>query len=168
MTMTKAALAAVIERDLLSDDEKSRVTETTSCFMCGIGMIDRGSRFCSHRCRLYYDSGAPGYAQDYARQPKIKYGMSMGPHGFYRRCAHCQYEFESNGLRCCSTECERRCGEREANLAVMREIGIEPSRKRLCAECGAAIPKWRNGRRVSRATRFCSDRCSRKARRNAA
>jgi hypothetical protein len=48
MTMTKAALAAVIERDLLSADEKGR-TETTSCFTCGIGMMDRGSRFCSNR-----------------------------------------------------------------------------------------------------------------------
>jgi len=38
---------------------------------------------------------------------------------------------------------------------VMAEVGIQPIAKRKCECCDAAIPKWRNGRRVSRATRFC-------------
>jgi hypothetical protein len=36
-----------------------------------------------------------------------------------------------------------------------------------CAQCGARIPSWRNGRKVSSATRFCSDACAQKARRAA-
>jgi hypothetical protein len=46
----------------------------------------------------------------------------------------------------------------------MAAAGIEPSAKRQCKTCGAVIPKWRNGRKVSTATRFCSPKCSRKAR----
>jgi hypothetical protein len=91
--------------------------------------------------------------------------MRPGVHGFYIRCAGCQKDFESRGLRCCSTACERRYCERQENLRVMAEVGIEPSAKRKCeAEgCGRPIPKWRNGRRVSSATRFCSAKCRQRA-----
>ena len=85
--------------------------------------------------------------------------------GFMILCANCQKEFESKGLRCCSAECERRYCEKKDNLAVMAKIGIEPSAKRTCASCGAVIPKWSKGRRVSSAKRFCSNSCAQKARR---
>jgi hypothetical protein len=91
--------------------------------------------------------------------------MKMGPHGFIISCANCRKDFDSKGLRCCSTECERQYTEREVNLAVMAEVGIEPAAKRACLECGARIPTWRNGRKVSSATRFCSPKCAQKARR---
>jgi hypothetical protein len=89
--------------------------------------------------------------------------MTMADRGYRIRCAHCRKEFESLGLRCCSAECERRYREAQDNRAVMAEVGIEPSAKRRCANpgCGVVIPKWRKGRRVSSATRFCSPRCSR-------
>jgi hypothetical protein len=53
----------------------------------------------------------------------------------------------------------------QENLRVMAEAGIEPEAKRKCeAEgCGRPIPKWRNGKRVSSATRFCSKSCADKA-----
>jgi hypothetical protein len=80
--------------------------------------------------------------------------------GYRIRCAHCRKEFESRGLKCCSVECERRYREAHDNRAVMAEVGIEPSAKRRCEACGGIIPKWRNGRHVSKVVRFCSDRCS--------
>lgn len=47
----------------------------------------------------------------------------------------------------------------------MAEAGIEPAAKRRCAVCAAVIPAWRKGRKVSSATRFCSPKCSRRAKR---
>jgi hypothetical protein len=91
--------------------------------------------------------------------------ITMTEKGYRIRCAACSREFESLGLGCCSAECERRYREAQDNRAVMAEVGIEPAAKRQCANpgCGAVIPKWRDGRRVSGATRFCSPRCSRQA-----
>ena len=110
---------------------------------------------------------APYYASVFPRGHSFT-SMTMTGKGYRIRCAYCRKEFESLGLRCCSAGCERSYREREANAAVMAEVGIEPSAKRHCEECGAVIPKWRNGRKLSSATRFCSPRCSRKARKLAA
>jgi hypothetical protein len=43
----------------------------------------------------------------------------------------------------------------------MAEVDMDKPVKRKCErpECGRQIPNWRNGRRVSKATRFCSDEC---------
>jgi hypothetical protein len=80
--------------------------------------------------------------------------MTLTEKGCRIRCAHCRKDFESLGLRCCSANCERSYREAQDNRAVMAEVGIEPAAKRRCAnpECGAVVPKWRNGRRVSSAT----------------
>jgi len=45
----------------------------------------------------------------------------------------------------------------------MAEVGSSMPVKRKCQQCGGDIPNWRNGRRVSKAIRFCSPRCSRQA-----
>jgi hypothetical protein len=160
----RSEIAAVIERDLLRDDD-DKGSDAIKCFSCGYGMVYRGSRFCSRRCRDWYDTGNPGYAQDWLKRQKannapMRYCIIC--------CAHCKREFASIGLRCCSTDCEQRYRERQDNLRLIAEVGIEPSAKRKCECCGAVIPKWRKGRRVSRAARFCSDRCSRQARKLAA
>jgi hypothetical protein len=89
--------------------------------------------------------------------------LRRGTNGFYIRCAGCQKEFESKGLRCCSAECERRYRERQENLRVMAEAGIEPAAKRACENCGTALPKWSKGR-LSK-NRFCSARCQKAQRR---
>jgi hypothetical protein len=196
--MKQAAIASVIERDLLRDDDAKPRTDITKCFMCGYGMVYRGKRFCSDRCRDFYDANA-SHEQDWLQPPNCEDvplgelrviagppGVEIGSryyvgifgrelmlmkrtrHGFTIRCAGCQKEFESKGLRCCSSDCERRYREREGNLAVMAAAGIQPATKRKCETCGTGIPKWRNGRQVSKATRFCSTRCSRKAKEKAA
>jgi hypothetical protein len=88
--------------------------------------------------------------------------LRRGQEGWYITCPGCQREFESRGLRCCSTECERRLCERAENMALMAEVGMEPKAKPKCSVpgCDNPIPKWRNGRRVSQRARFC-DRHSR-------
>jgi hypothetical protein len=148
--------------------------------------------FCSMRCQDWYDAGnpAPSNPINYAvpirdcvviaGPPSMKIGSSyyggifgdredaeMKPttNGFRIQCAHCAKEFESLGLRCCSPECERGYRERQENLAVMAEVGIEPTSKRQCTnpECRGRIPTWRKGRKVSSLTRFCSPKCARMA-----
>ena len=129
--------AQTLAAALLADRNRATVerTDITACFMCARGMLYRGSRFCSDRCRDYYDEGNPGHLQDW-RHPVITYRTRIP-------CAHCRKEFDSKGLRCCSSECERAYKDRKDNLAVMAEAGIEAKAKRQCEQCGAVIPQWR-------------------------
>jgi hypothetical protein len=192
--MRQEQIAAAIRRDLLRDYD-DKCSDAIRCGSCGRGMTRRrGNLFCSECCRTWYDAGNPGHAQDW-RQPKPSFGIAgwkviagspgvevgsdpyakLKPRdrrqreiGVWIECAHCGRSHDSKGLRCCSAECERRYSERQDNLRLMAEVGIEPAGKRRCECCGAVIPKWRNGRRVRRTAQFCSDGCARKARRNAA
>jgi hypothetical protein len=138
-----------LAKALLADRNRP-VTERTDigkCFVCERGMMYRGSRFCSERCREWFDAG---------NQPPIEPVLKTRIN-----CANCGQEFDSKGLRCCSTKCERRYRDRQDNLAIMAEVGIEAAPKRRCAnpECAEIIPKWRNGRRVRSDQRFCSPKC---------
>jgi hypothetical protein len=63
---TVSKLADAIARDLLREVAESRPT-VAKCFACGRGMVDRGSRFCTDRCRQYYDAGFPTYDPHQAR-----------------------------------------------------------------------------------------------------
>lgn len=171
MTTQTERLAAALLAD--RDRKTAERTDIGASFMCGRGMVYRGSRFCSDRCRDYYDTGVPGNEQDW-RQPDIAYAyldgrpMAKGAHGFKINCALCRLAFDSQGLRCCSTECERGYRERQSNMAVLAEIGAEVKKKRRCEQCGVNIPMWRNGRKVSSAMRFCSPKCKARAFRAAA
>lgn len=64
--MKQAAIANVIERDLLRADDATR-TDITKCVMCGYGMVYRGNRFCSDTCRAFYDDGNASLEQDWLR-----------------------------------------------------------------------------------------------------
>ena len=96
--------------------------------------------------------------------------MRQSSDGFMIPCANCRRVFDSIGSRYCSSDCERRYCERQRNLDTMVEVGIEPATKRVCAnpDCSVVIPKWRDGRRVSSKTRFCSLKRKVKANRAAA
>jgi len=65
----------MIERALLRADDSKPSNEAIECFACGRGMTYKGSRFCGKRCSDYYDSGAPGKAQDW-RRSKPDYGIT--------------------------------------------------------------------------------------------
>jgi hypothetical protein len=90
----------------------------------------------------------------------------MGARGFYIACLGCGRELESTGLRSCFKQCEQRYVDRQDNARLIVEAGIEPTAKRKCEECGADVPRWRNGREVSKKVRFCSGKCRVKALRN--
>jgi hypothetical protein len=149
------------------------------CFSCGRSMVDRGPRFCSVRCRDWFDAGNPPYEPlDTGRLYGATWRHVAGPHpgylpkplrmagklteagrGFYLDCAGCGKEFESGSLCCCSTACERAYVARQKNLADMLDA---PAAKRRCEQCGGDIPRWRNGRKVSKSARFCGPRCQQK------
>jgi hypothetical protein len=150
--------AQSIAKAILADRQrvKAERADITKCFMCGHGTMCRGSRFCSQRCRDYYDEGNPRQVPKPVCRWRDGRPMAMGPHGFLINCAHCGKEFDSKGLRCCSKECEGSCRQRENNPAVTAKVGTEAAPKRQCQTFGVRIPKWRGGRKVSSKTRFCS------------
>jgi hypothetical protein len=155
------ALAAAIARDILNRCGRPR-DHAPTCFTCGRSYSRGDGRFCSLSCRAAFDAGLPAY-----EPPNLDrhYNLPKGATGFYVDCAHCKQRFDSRGWRCCSLKCARKlreCKERDKLLAD------DPFRavKRKCLDCGGDIPNWRKGRRVSKATRFCSARCQKKRRRN--
>ena len=190
--MRNSGLAAQIEADIIGRETSRH--NIVPCRVCAHAFIYRGRRgdlngnFCSLHCQSWYDDGKPEIDHNptatasktpltgrrvVAGPPDLEVGSlyyesifpKLTPMNGYRiKCANCSKEFESKGLRCCSAECERRYRDREFNIAVMAEVGIEAKAKRKCAnpDCSNTIPKWRNRRQVSSATRFCSPRCSRK------
>jgi hypothetical protein len=158
-------------------------SDVLTCFSCGRGFSysgprpDSGSgRFCSTNCRDYFDAGKrPGESTD---TQKLRSGWRVvaGPHpghpprpmrrgavGFFIPCLGCGRELESKGLAFCAPECGRLHRERMKNREDMLDA---PAAKRRCETCGGNIPRWRDGRQVSKATRFCSPSCQGKASRN--
>jgi hypothetical protein len=177
-------LAAALMRDRERPSKKP--SSSIDCFLCERSFTyrapqgDASGRFCSDKCREAYDAGHrraepadpykdiswrvvtggdPGYL------PSTP--MRRGPVGWKLTCPGCQREFETKGLRYCSTECERRSRERQENAELMAEVGMQVEAKPVCSMpgCENPIPKWRNGRRVSKRARFC-DRHSRHCRKN--
>jgi hypothetical protein len=56
-----------LARALIADRNREAASraDISECFVCGHGMLYRGSRFCSDRCREFYDTGAPGHLEDW-------------------------------------------------------------------------------------------------------
>jgi hypothetical protein len=74
------------------------------------------------------------------------------------------FSFISKGLRCRSTECERKLRERKDIVATMAEAGIEqPTARAKCEKCGSNIARWTGTgtrkRATPKGTRFCSRKC---------
>jgi hypothetical protein len=168
----RVRLAEAIVRDILRPIARpQQLQQYRDCFACGRSFTYRGSngddsgRFCSSRCRVAYDAGFPRYEPpNYDKLYRFRDGkiMPIGPTGFLIECASCRKRFDSRGLRCCSTECERKLGRKQELEADLKN---DPFRavKRKCEMCGSDLPNWRKGRRVSSTTRFCSDRCRKSA-----
>jgi len=95
--------------------------------------------------------GNPGYL--------VKTPMRRGPVGWFISCGHCGVEFESKGWRYCPQCMELPAEERREPLPSPTGPMCQ------CPGCSRRIPKWRGGRRVSKATRFCSAKCANRARR---
>jgi hypothetical protein len=119
--------------------------------------VDRGEfdPFAVRRWRVVA-GGDPGYL------PKTP--MRRGSLGWFITCGGCGREFESKGWAYCSNTCKRESAERGASRALMAEAGIDaPSKRRCECGCGRDIPKWKNGKRVSKVTRFFEPACKHKA-----
>jgi hypothetical protein len=186
---TKSRVDKLAQR-LLDDRTRHRpVARVGGCFLCGKSYSpqpptgDDSTRFCSAKCREAYDAGAmpavelnafavppegwrviagpsPGYMP--------KQAMRMGRHGFFIDCLHCRKEFESKGLRCCSTECERAYTGRAKTVATLAEIGEVLAEKRACAICGGPMSRYvgtgKHRRLANKTKTTCSNRCRAKAR----
>jgi hypothetical protein len=187
-----AVLARAIERDLLQVERPK--ADASKCFLCGRGYLwrpsdnDDSTRFCSARCREAFDAGArpqderfeywrtagrviagpPGVERydPLAGSKQLSRGIiRRGAHGFVIKCFGCDREFDSKGLRCCSPQCERQYLKRIENQELMAAVGMDAPTKRKCETCDRTIPNWRNGRRVSKAVRHCSQSCRNRAKR---
>jgi hypothetical protein len=82
--------------------------------------------------------GDPGYL--------VKTPMRRGPVGWFITCPACKREFESRGLRCCSTECAR---------AYATPSVVGP----VCLGCGKPILTARHGRRSRSDRLYHDDKC---------
>ena len=149
-------IADALVRDLLT--ERPRSPEAKTCFACGRPYSRGDGRFCGSKCQQAYDLGfTPGEVVSKPRD-----GVSLP-------CRGCGRQFVSKGLRCCSVACERQSHERDANAALIAEVGMDLCSKRKCQECGGDIRRWtgvgRKRRQVTSAARFCSLKCGKRARR---
>ena len=174
--MTVEAIVAEILRDRETRISKTTVAGDTSCFKCGKLFEYRGARgdssnrFCSDHCRAEYDlpgafsfdpvkvtkwkvvaGGDPGYL---VATPMTR--ISGG--GWRAACHGCGRQFESSGLAYCKPTCRQASAERAEAANLMAEIGMDaPPSKRPCQAlgCTGTIPRWRNGRQVSKRAKYC-------------
>jgi hypothetical protein len=138
-----------------------------ACFSCGrsYSYNTGDGRFCDPRCRQWFDAGDARYDHRYSDKSNPRwYSLPMGRHGFLIPCAGCGKTFDSKGLRCCSTACERRYRQQEEAAAIIAEVAMERLTKRACLHCGGDIPNWLNpgtpkAKRVPSSRKFCSPTC---------
>jgi hypothetical protein len=145
-------LVDALLRDRQSVPNSAKTAPT--CLVCGRSYAS-GSRFCCAHCREAFDAGFPVYAPLDADK---FYSLPKASVGFRINCKSCGQPFDSCGWNCCCIECSR---EHRRRQDLEEELKDSPFRtiKRKCAVCGGDIPNWRKGRRVSKATKFCSPRC---------
>jgi predicted nucleic acid-binding Zn ribbon protein len=160
--------AASIERDREREARQAANATSQGCLACGRSYVPGDGRFCSTQCRDGFDAGMPPFQQQEARVTYARLdGRPMQPRGdgFLIPCARCKREFISKGLRCCSTECERKLRERKEIAATIADGGIEQptARRAKCEKCGDNIPRWTGAgtrkRATPKGTRFCSRKC---------
>jgi hypothetical protein len=146
------------------------------CFKCGKlfepreARGDNSGRFCSDHCRAEYDmpgafsldpfkvtkwqvvaGGDPGYL---VATPMTR--ISGG--GWRVACRGCCRPFGSSGLAYCKPTCRQVSQERAEAAALMAQIGMDaPVPKRPCQApgCTGTIPRWHNGRQVSKRAKYC-------------
>jgi hypothetical protein len=113
------------------------------CFTCGRSFIQGDGRFCSTECRASFNAGLPPFQQQETRSTYTWLDgrpMQYRGDGFLIPCAHCKREFVSKGLRCCSTECERK-----EIAAAIAEAAIERTTRREVRRQYPPLDGDRNG-----------------------
>jgi predicted nucleic acid-binding Zn ribbon protein len=78
-TTTLARKRESLTKAFIADNACDRAAShnIVNCFTCGFSMVYKNNRFCSDRCRAYFDDGNPGYAQTWLR-PKTDYNGIVG------------------------------------------------------------------------------------------
>ena len=146
---------------------RDRGLAALECLACGRSHSGGAGECCSARCRAWIAAGEPRY-----RPAVASYSLPIMGAGFAIKCKGCRTIFSSKGQRCCCAICEQNWRHHEDNFAVMAEVGIEPSARRVCEQCRGAIPRYRGvgkaRREVRQDSRFCSRRCKQKNARMAA
>ena len=161
-SVNKTAKADRVQRlaaRLLADRERCKPqSNSTRCHLCGRSYTyvgpngDDSGRFCCPEHRQQYDDGKR--AATYSRRQQFQ--MRMGKVGFWIECP-CGRTFESKGWKYCSPQCARQARQQAETKATLTEVGMEAPTKRNCQRpgCMRDIPRWRHGRRVSSAAKFC-------------
>jgi hypothetical protein len=78
--------------------------------------------------------------------------------GWRVACRGCCRPFGSSGLAYCKPTCRQVSQERAEAAALMAQIGMDaPVPKRPCQApgCTGTIPRWHNGRQVSKRAKYC-------------
>jgi hypothetical protein len=144
---------------LLADRERCKPqSNSTRCHLCGRSYTyvgpngDDSGRFCCPEHRQQYDDGKR--AATYSRRQQFQ--MRMGKVGFWITCP-CGRTFESKGWKFCSLACQRQAHQQAETAATLAEVGMEAPAKRRCAVAGCSrpVPRWRRGRKVSSAAKYC-------------
>ena len=125
--------------EILADGEAEAATpgyEAPECFSCGRTFHctgpDGSGRFCSVRCRGWFDDGNPPYE----KRVRLGYTLRMGRHGFVIPCRGCGKDFDSKGSTYCSPGCNKASAARAEAAALMAEVGMDIPEKRMCATPG--------------------------------
>src|SRR5262249_40068916 len=135
--MKTSTITRILLRDILREDQQEEQPAGPLCFGCSqpyserklVPGSDDSSRFCSVHCRQDYD---PDLAANYGGKTQPHwYSMPLGRHGFLIKCAGCGKRFDSMGLRCCSTECERTYRERQEINRLLAQVPFRAA-KRKC------------------------------------
>ena len=102
------------------NNTKKRDLNIADCFTCGRRHIKETGvrRFCSEQCLSAFDNGVRPYAA-----LVMPFDLPKGPNGFLIACLGCQREFDSIGLRCCSSECERKLQKRKTATVNFDGLG---------------------------------------------
>jgi hypothetical protein len=134
-------LADALLRDIL--DKPAATKPAPVCHACGRSYSGAGygvsGRFCSERCVAAYDAGLPafepGYVSRITAMPLSAWRIVAGPPDI---------EIGSNPWQSIIAASERK----RAKLDLIRP-------RKLCESCGAKLPVWVNGRKVSAARKLC-------------
>jgi hypothetical protein len=148
---------AAIARELISEGKKPATGRhhIMPCFTCGhdFDWNRTRSRFCSDRCRDYYDETRrrfqPYSAVDTLRRfPVSDKILGQGSNGAIIECRGCGTRFESVGLAYCSRDCT-------AAKDTARKPEMMPGKRRDSRHANAAAKQAEYRRRKAAAGTLC-------------
>jgi hypothetical protein len=148
-----AKLAALIEEDRQKRAARPK-HEAPTCFSCGREFTHKGpqgddsGRFCSSRCREWFDAGNPASespavtVERVNRVPLRAWKVTAGPPGLEVGSGY-YADILDRGLKRA-----KRIGK------LSNDELIRP--RRLCGRCGNPLPVWVKGKKVPATRKYCA------------